>query len=81
MKVSVDYNEILEEDLKAELEWLEDEFEILFKLKENDEKDRKLANDILDYIFKIYFIYDNITWLHLLNKLSDNLEKTYPALF
>lgn len=81
MKVSVDYNEILEEDLKAELEWLEEEFEILFKLKENDEKDKKLANDILDYIFKIYFIYDNITWLHLLNKVSDNLEKTYPALF
>ncbi|MFX1324003.1 MAG: hypothetical protein ACFE8N_03535 [Promethearchaeota archaeon] len=81
MKVNVDYNEILEEDLKAELEWLEEEFEILFKLKENDEKDKKLANDILDYIFKIYFIYDNITWLHLLNKVSDNLEKTYPALF
>lgn len=81
MKVSVDYNEILEEDLKAELEWLEEEFEILFKLKENDEKDKKLANEILDYIFKIYFIYDNITWLHLLNKVSDNLEKTYPALF
>ncbi|MFW9785070.1 MAG: hypothetical protein ACFFFB_22505 [Candidatus Heimdallarchaeota archaeon] len=79
--MSVDYNEILEEDLKAELEWLEEEFEILFKLKENDEKDKKLANDILDYIFKIYFIYDNITWLHLLNKVSDNLEKTYPALF
>jgi hypothetical protein len=81
MKVNVNYNEILEEDLKEELEWLEEEFEIMFKLRENNKKDKKLANDILDYFFKIYFVYDNVTLLHLLNKMSDDLEKTYPALF
>ena len=81
MKVNVNYNEILEEDLKEELEWLEEEFEILFKLRENNKKDKKLANDILDYFFEIYFVYDNVTLLHLLNKISDDLEKTYPALF
>lgn len=81
MKVSVNYDEILEDDLKGELEWLEEEFEIMFKLRENNKNDKKLANDILDYMFNIYYVYDNTTLLHLLNKVSDNLERTYPTLF
>ena len=33
MKENLKYHEILEEDLVLELEWLKEEFEILFKSK------------------------------------------------
>ena len=54
MKVSVKYYEILEENLREELEWLKEEFNILFKSKmeKYTNKDKRIANDILDYIIE-----------------------------
>ena len=52
MKVSVRYHEILEESLKEELVWLNEEFQILFQseIENYTIRDNEMANDILDYV-------------------------------
>ena len=79
MKVSGKLDEILEELLIKELDWLKDEFEFLFKSKKKiyTEKDRKIANDILDYFLENTYIGDNIILLNLMNERVENIEKTY----
>ncbi|KKM61221.1 hypothetical protein LCGC14_1533930, partial [marine sediment metagenome] len=61
MRENVKYHEILEEDLVLELEWLKEEFEILFKSKieKNAKINKKLANDILDYMLENTDVYGN----------------------
>jgi hypothetical protein len=83
MKVSVRYHEILEEFLEKELDWLKEEFEVLFqsKIKNYTEKDKKLANNILDYILENTYVYDNIILINLLNEALENIEKKYINLF
>lgn len=83
MKVSGKYQELLEEILKNELEWLKEEFKILFesKMEKYTENDRKIANDILDYILENTYVADNIFSLSLLNDAIDNIEKKYINLF
>ena len=83
MKVSIRYHEILEESLKKELEWLKGEFEILFNSKTENytKKDRKVANDILDYVLENTHAYDNIILYNLLFDALENIEKLYPNLF
>ena len=83
MNVSLNYHEILEENLVVELEWLEEEFELLFqsKLDKYTKMDVKTANSILDYILENNYHYDNIQLLNLLNKVKENIENMYPDLF
>jgi len=83
MKVSIKYHEILEEFLEKELDWLKEEFEILFKSKmENYTKnDKKLANDILDYVLENTYVNDNIILINLLNEALESIEKKYISLF
>ncbi len=83
MKVSIRYHEILEEFLEKELNWLKEEFEILFqsKTKNYTKDDKKLANNILDYILENTFVYDNIILINLLNETLENIEKQYINLF
>ena len=83
MEVSVNYHQVLEESLRKELVWLIEEFKILFKSKiEIDPKnDKKLANEILDYILENTLIYDNIILYNLFNETMENMEKVYPDLF
>jgi hypothetical protein len=83
MNVSLNYHEILEENLVVELEWLEEEFELLFqsKLDKYTKIDVKTANSILDYILENNYRYDNIILLNLLNRVKENIENMYPDLF
>jgi len=83
MKVSIKYHEILSEFLEKELDWLKEEFEIFFKSKmENYTKnDKKLANNILDYILENTYVYDNIILINLLNEALESIEKKYINLF
>jgi len=83
MKVSVKYHEILEENLKEELIWLIEEFQILFKSKlENySEKDKEIANKILDYVLNNTYAYESIQLYNLLFDAIENIEKMYPDLF
>ena len=83
MKENLKYHEILEEDLVLELEWLKEEFEILFKSKieKNAKINKKLANDILDYILENTDVYGNMELLNLLDEAIEFTEKMYPNLF
>jgi len=83
MKVSVKYYEILEENLRGELEWLKEEFKILFNSKTENysEKDKRMANDILDYIIENVYVYDNMILQTLFTEAVENIEKMYHNLF
>ena len=83
MNVSPKYHEILEENLLVELEWLEEEFEILFqaKLEKYTKMDVDTANRILDCFLESRIEYDNIMLLNLLDTVKEDIEKTYPNLF
>ena len=83
MKVSVNYHEILEENLIEELEWLKEEFIILFKSKvqKYTEKDKMTANRILDYAMDNVYVYDSMILLTLFTEAIENIERMYPNLF
>ena len=75
-------SEITEENLVIDLEWLQEEFEILFdsKMGNHTEIDKKTANDILDYFLEITDVDGNIVLLRFLDKVIDNVEKHYSKL-
>jgi len=83
MEVSINYHQVLEENLKKELVWLKEEFKILFKSKIEIEprNDKKLANEILDYILENTLVNDNIILYNLFSETMENIEKMYPDLF
>ncbi|MFW9824611.1 MAG: hypothetical protein ACFFE4_16835 [Candidatus Thorarchaeota archaeon] len=75
-------NATIEEDLIIELEWLTEEFEILFKSKIGNltELDKKIANDILDYFLEIADFGGNVELLNYLDEVVDNIENKYSDL-
>ncbi len=82
MRISGNYEKIIEDNLKEELEWLEEELSILFKdSKDYSKNDIILANYIMDKIV------DNVKSNNseeVLNKLAitlNRIEQTYPAFF
>ncbi|MFX1376958.1 MAG: hypothetical protein ACFFA0_14225 [Promethearchaeota archaeon] len=83
MTVSLKYHEVLEENLVIELEWLKEEFEILFnsRIEEYSEIDIKNAKDILDYILENTDIDGDLKMLDLLNETLEDIEKSYSLLF
>ncbi len=83
MNVSLKYHEILEEDLVLELEWLKEEFEILFnsKIEKHAKIDKKIANDIIDYILENTDVFGNNILLNLLDEAIKFTERMYPKLF
>ena len=83
MEVSINYHQVLEEGLRKELLWLIDEFKILFKSKADidPKNDKKLANEILDYMLENTLVYDNIILYNLFTETMQNIEKMYPDLF
>ena len=83
MGVSLNYYQVLEESLRKELVWLIEEFKILFKSKNeiDPNKDKKLANEILDYILENTLVSDNIILYNLFTEAMENIERMYPDLF
>ncbi len=83
MRVSLNYHEILEETLIEKLEWLKEEFKIIFAPKTGrfTSKDKKIANDIINYILEHTYVYNNIIMFNLLNETTESIEKMYPNLF
>ncbi len=75
-------NEIVEENLVIDLEWLIEEIEILFdsKIGNYTEIDKKIANDVLDYFLEITDIDSNIVLLNFLDEVVESVEKQYPKL-
>ena len=83
MNANLKYHEILEEDLVVEMEWFKEEFEILFKSKieKFTQVDKKIANDLLNYILENTDVLYNFLLLNILDDVTNNIEKTYPTLF
>ncbi len=82
MNVNEDYENILQESLRDELEWLETEFELLFKNKEEKSKDDiSLGNQILDNVIDNIKTGDNEELLNLLAITLNKIESDYPEFF
>ena len=82
MRVSADYEKIIEDNLKEELAWLEEEFSLLFKDKHNYSKDDiSLGNSILDVALDNIKSNDNEDVLTALAITINKIEQTYPDFF
>ena len=82
MRISGDYEKILEDNFKEELEWLEEELSILFKDKKNySENDIIIGNSILDNVIDSIRSNDNEEVLNLLAITLNKIEQTYPLFF
>jgi len=79
MKVNIKIDDILEVLLIKELEWLKEEFEILFKSRNGKytERDQKIANHILDYFLENTYVGDNLILHNLLYQRVENIENRY----
>ena len=83
MEIHLRYYEILEEDLVMELEWLKEEFEVLYdsKIEKLSKMDKKIATDLLNYILENTDVHDNFLLLNVLEEATNIIEKSYPNLF
>ena len=70
------FEDIVEENIILELEWLKKEFENLYESKKDNytKKDNKIANNILDYFFEHTYVNNNINFLNLLDEVVDNIK-------
>jgi predicted transcriptional regulator len=75
-------NEVIEEDLVIDLEWLKEEFEVLFdsKMRYHSEMDKKIANGVLDFFLVNADVDGNIELLNYLDEIVENIEKKYSIL-
>lgn len=83
MSVNENYNRILEDTIKEELIWLEQEFDFLFKAKkEESTNDTKMANQILNNVIdNINISNNNENLVNLISRTLDKIEQTYPQFF
>jgi len=82
MRISGDYEKLIEDNMIEELEWLEDELKILFKDKKNYSKnDIILGNIILDNVIDNIRSNDNEDVLNLLAITINKIEQIYPSFF
>ncbi|MBD3197857.1 MAG: hypothetical protein GF317_22590 [Candidatus Lokiarchaeota archaeon] len=76
MKISIKYQEIIEEKVRKDLKWLKEEFDILFPYTKSE---NHLGIKVLNYfVDQLNFFYDE----KLLVKFADtlkNIEKKYPG--
>ncbi|TKJ24004.1 MAG: hypothetical protein CEE43_02230 [Promethearchaeota archaeon Loki_b32] len=77
-----DYERILQDNLKSELEWLVEEFELLFKNKKEKTKEvLMLGNKILDNIIDNIKTSNSEELINLLAITLNNNETSYPEFF
>ncbi len=83
MSVNENYNRILEDTIKEELIWLEQEFNYLFRNKKEGftENDIKIGNQILNNVIDNINISNNKDLLNFLTLTLDKIEQTYPQFF
>ncbi len=76
------YEEILVSSLREDLEWLEREFELLFKYKKDKTKrDISLGNQILDNVIDNIKTNNSEELLNLLAITLNKIEQSYPEFF
>ncbi|MFX0080994.1 MAG: hypothetical protein ACFE94_04500 [Candidatus Hodarchaeota archaeon] len=85
MNLSGDYEKILEDNLKDELEWLEQEFEFLFRQKKlkrcYTKDDISIGNQILDNVIDNIKTNKSEELLNLLAITLNKIEQNYPEFF
>ena len=85
MSVSVDYEKILEDSLKKELEWLEQEFDMLFRQKKLKQcytmDDISIGSHILDNVIDSIKVNNSEQVLNLLALTLNKIEHEYPDFF
>lgn len=82
MTVSGDYEKIIEDTLKDDLEWLEREFTLLFQYKKVKTKDDiSLGNQILDQFIDNIKSNNNEEVLNLLAITLNRIEQSFPEFF
>ncbi|MBY8989729.1 MAG: hypothetical protein KGD58_03160 [Candidatus Lokiarchaeota archaeon] len=85
MNLTADYEKLLEDNLKEELEWVVQEFQMLFKqkmLKQCYSKDDiSLGNQILDNVIDNIKTNENEELLNLLGTTLNSIEKQFPEFF
>ena len=82
MTVSGEYEKILEDTLKDDLEWLEREFELLFRYKKIKSKaDIAIGNQVLDQFIDNIRSNNNEEVLNLLAITLNKIEQSYPEFF
>ena len=83
MRVSADYEKIIEDNLKEELEWLECELELLgFKDKNTYSKnDILIGNTVIDKVIDNIKSNESEDVLNSLAITINRIEQNYPHLF
>ena len=83
MNVSGDYEKLLEDNLKDELNWLEEEFNFLFKSKRDkfSKHEITLGSKILDNVIDNIKHNKSEELLNLLAITLTKIEHTYPDFF
>jgi len=85
MNLNADYEKVLKDNVREDLEWLEQEFTLLFKQKQlkqcYSKEDISIGNQILDNIIDNIKTNNNEEVLNLLAITLNSLEKTYPIFF
>ncbi len=83
MNVSGNYEKILEDNLKAELDWLEQEFKYIFKPKKNKytEEDLNMGAMILDNVIENIKTNNSEELLNLLAITLNKIEHMFPEFF
>ena len=82
MNVNGDYEKLIEDNLKAELDWLEQEFSILFKFKKKyTKKDFQCGSMILDNVIDNIKTNNSEELLNLLAMTLTKIEHSYPDFF
>lgn len=78
-----DYDDLLEDSLIEELEWLQEEFELLFKFKRQNtlEKDKRLANQMIEIIVNRVKSSDDKRINEILFEGIEKIGYKFPELF
>jgi type IV secretory pathway VirB4 component len=83
MNISGNYEKLLEDNLKEELTWLEEEFNFMFKSKRDHytKEDLNLGSKILDNVIDSIKNNNSEELLNLLAITLNSLEQSYPDFF
>ncbi|MFX0075277.1 MAG: hypothetical protein ACFE96_07540 [Candidatus Hermodarchaeota archaeon] len=78
-----DYEDMLRDSLIQKLNWLEEEFSVLFSSQKRNysQKEKELAQEIINDITECFDYYEDIRLHDLLIDTLNSIRSIYPELF